>query len=103
MPLLEDAAACGAGLRLVVSVLLEFMGTGYNNPSSTEINYDIIILTYLRFLYFLLRADLRCFAASFLASITHDGRGFFDLRRKWVGRRKKRRKWVGRGAIASNH
>jgi len=54
MPLLEDAAACGAGLRLVVSVLLEFMGTGYNNPSSTEINYDIIILTYsyLRFYIF---------------------------------------------------
>ena len=24
------------------------MGTGYNNPSSTEINYDINMLTYLR-------------------------------------------------------
>ena len=40
--------------KIVVSILLEFMGTGYNNPSSTEINYDIIILTYsyLRFYIF---------------------------------------------------
>ena len=33
------------------------MGTGYNNPSSNDINYDIIMLTYLRIVY----SVFRCF------------------------------------------